>query len=255
MLVVDNDGTKKYFKNFFSRKLHCEDGPAVERLDGTKEWWIDGVKVADLDKNFDKRYCNKEGKLHREDGPAIERSDGTKEWWIDGVKVADLDKNFDKRYYNAEGKLHREDGPAIEWGYAVNRIKSGRKDWYKNGELHREGGPAIEWPNGGGEWFVHGLRHREYGPAIDYTSQTGYNFGTEWWKDGKQIDDPAVELKRWWNSGVDSKTRELSNLADDSRDDSRDDYRDVYRDVCASIKEMRDKYSGCDGSGGKLKMK
>ena len=198
MLVVDNDGTKKYFKNFFSRKLHCEDGPAVERLDGTKEWWIDGVKVADLD------------------------------------------KNFDKRYYNAEGKLHREDGPAIEWGYAVNRIKSGRKDWYKNGELHREGGPAIEWPNGGGEWFVHGLRHREDGPAIDYTSQTGYNFGTEWWKDGKQIDDPAVELKRWWNSGVDSKTRELSNLADYSRD------------VCASIKEMRDKYSGCDGSGGKL---
>ena len=25
-------------------KLHREDGPAVERLNGTKEWWIRGVR-------------------------------------------------------------------------------------------------------------------------------------------------------------------------------------------------------------------
>ena len=40
--------------------LHRIDGPAVERISGSKEWWLDG-------------------KLHREDGPAIENDDGTKE--------------------------------------------------------------------------------------------------------------------------------------------------------------------------------
>jgi hypothetical protein len=55
--------------------LHREDGPAVEHIDGRKEWWFNS-------------------KLHREDGPAVEHIDGIKEWWFNG-------------------KPHRKDGPAL----------------------------------------------------------------------------------------------------------------------------------------------
>ena len=58
-----------------SKQLHRMDGPAVERADGEKHWYIDG-------------------RQHRTDGPAAEFSDGEKHWYIDG-------------------KQHREDGPAI----------------------------------------------------------------------------------------------------------------------------------------------
>ena len=57
-------------------KYHRIDGPAIEWLDGTKEWLVNG-------------------KYHRMDGPAVERSDGTKEWYIDG-------------------HFHHMDGPASE---------------------------------------------------------------------------------------------------------------------------------------------
>ena len=60
-----------------SKHLHREGGPAVERADGGKRWYIDG-------------------KLHREDGPALEYNDGAKFWYIDN-------------------KRHRLDGPACEW--------------------------------------------------------------------------------------------------------------------------------------------
>jgi hypothetical protein len=46
-------------------KLHRKDGPAIERADGTKAWYVNG-------------------KYHREDGPAIEYADGTKFWYVDG---------------------------------------------------------------------------------------------------------------------------------------------------------------------------
>ena len=61
----------------YNHRLHREDGPAVEKFDGTKEWY-------------------RNGEVHRENGPAIELKDGTKKWY---------------RYNN----LHREDGPAIEY--------------------------------------------------------------------------------------------------------------------------------------------
>jgi hypothetical protein len=44
-------------------KLHREDGPAIEKANGSKSWWLNG-------------------ELHREDGPAVEDADGTKEWWL-----------------------------------------------------------------------------------------------------------------------------------------------------------------------------
>jgi len=71
---IDNEGTKRWYNK--GGELHREDGPAIEKSDGTKQWY-------------------KNGRFHREDGPAIEWADGTKFWWINS-------------------KYHREDGPAIE---------------------------------------------------------------------------------------------------------------------------------------------
>ena len=58
---VDTYGTKRGYKN---GKLHREDGPAFEGVDGSKWWCLNG-------------------KSHREDGPAIIWADGTKAWWLD----------------------------------------------------------------------------------------------------------------------------------------------------------------------------
>jgi len=45
-------------------KRHRSDGPAVERIDGTKEWCLNGQH-------------------HRTDGPAVEWAGGSTEWWVD----------------------------------------------------------------------------------------------------------------------------------------------------------------------------
>ncbi len=63
---IDKYGSVCYVKN---KKLHREDGPAVEWDDGGKRWY-------------------KNGELHREDGPAIEWSGG-KVWWVNGKKYND----------------------------------------------------------------------------------------------------------------------------------------------------------------------
>jgi hypothetical protein len=55
--------------------LHRDNGPAIEKTDGTQ-------------------YYYKHGLLHRDDGPAIIRPDGTNLWFKNGT-------------------LHREDGPTI----------------------------------------------------------------------------------------------------------------------------------------------
>ena len=62
-LTIDRYGNKKWInaKGLF----HRLDGPAVERFNGTKEWW-------------------ENGDLHRLDGPAKEWANGTKEWRIEG---------------------------------------------------------------------------------------------------------------------------------------------------------------------------
>lgn len=50
------------------KKLHRDDGPAVEFFDGYKAWWVNG-------------------ELHREDGPAIVYSNGRCSWWLNGKEV------------------------------------------------------------------------------------------------------------------------------------------------------------------------
>lgn len=65
---VDSFGTVRYRNR--DGLLHREDGPAVERSNGSREWFLDGQR-------------------HREDGPAIEYHDGTHEWYLDGKLLSE----------------------------------------------------------------------------------------------------------------------------------------------------------------------
>jgi hypothetical protein len=71
---TDRIGTKRWYTN---DKLHRDDGPAVEYLDGTCAWVHNG-------------------EFHRTDGPALEYAAGDKHWYQHGEK-------------------HRTDGPAAEY--------------------------------------------------------------------------------------------------------------------------------------------
>ena len=153
-------------------KLHREDGPVVESLDGTKEWFVDGKNLTEqqfndyvnskstmiVEKDGTKIWKNKEGQYHRVDGPAIEYASGSKEWYFNGF-------------------FHHEDGPACEYA-------DGTKHWYINGNLHRTDGPAVEWSSGTKEWFVNGLLHREDGPAIEYADGV-----KQWFLGGKEFSE------------------------------------------------------------------
>jgi hypothetical protein len=106
----DEDGTKKWYKN---RKLHRDDGPAIEWATGDRDWYINGEchredGPAEEFENGTRRWFV-HGRLHRTDGPAVEGHDGTyHQWWING-------------------NLHREDGPAVV-------CELGTKNWYLDGE-------------------------------------------------------------------------------------------------------------------------
>ena len=72
---VDEYGCSRYYNA--ANQLHRAGGPAVEYVDGHKEWY---------------QNCQ----LHREDGPAI------------------ISKRGDKYWYQ-NNRLHRTNGPAVEW--------------------------------------------------------------------------------------------------------------------------------------------
>ena len=74
-VTVDENKTIRWYNDKY--EYHRLDGPAYERADGTKEWYV-------------------EGKLHRLDGPAVEQASGYKAWYV-------------------EDKFHRLDGPARVW--------------------------------------------------------------------------------------------------------------------------------------------
>ena len=57
-------------------QYHREDGPAIERPNGHKAWYVNGVR-------------------HREDGPAIEYSDGDEWYYLN-------DKRYSKEDYEVE---------------------------------------------------------------------------------------------------------------------------------------------------------
>jgi len=172
---ADKKGIVRHYNE--KGELHRLDGPAIERPDGSKEWWVNdrlhrengpAVETARGDK-----FWYRNGLPHREDGPAIEYSDGGKTWYVDG-------------------KVHRLEGPAIEWA-------DGTKEWWVNGRPHRLEGPAIIRRDGTKEYWIAGSRHREGGPAV--ITDTGDKF---WFVNNMlhRLDGPAAEwadgTKEWW---------------------------------------------------------
>jgi hypothetical protein len=104
-------GDKEWYND--EGKLHRLDGPAIEKENGYKAWYVegkchrlDGPAVISISDNCKEWWV--EGKRHRLDGPAFEGFDGYKSWW-----------------YN--GELHRVDGPAIE-------RSEGSEEWWVDGE-------------------------------------------------------------------------------------------------------------------------
>jgi hypothetical protein len=74
-MEIHESGTKRWRNS--KGEYHRTDGPAIEWVDGDKEWYANGER-------------------HRLNGPAIEFENGNKEWWLNGI-------------------LHRINGPAVEW--------------------------------------------------------------------------------------------------------------------------------------------
>lgn len=87
-MEADEYGTKRYYVN---GKLHREDGPAIECINGDKIWCqrgqyhrIDGPAI-ELSNGINIWYY--EDKRHRLDGAAAEFPNGTKQWFINGIKI------------------------------------------------------------------------------------------------------------------------------------------------------------------------
>lgn len=126
--TIGPDGTRLWYDQ--RRLLHRGmEMPAVVYADGTREWWVDGLR-------------------HRDGGPAVVDADGSKEWWRNGRLHRDGDKPAaiyasGTREWWVDGRRHREDGPAVIW---PNDDK--RERWLR-GERRRVGDkPVIVWANG-----------------------------------------------------------------------------------------------------------
>ena len=89
------DGTKEWHNE--KGQLHREDGPAVEWINGDKEWWINDRLYRKSGPAIEYANGNKEwwvnSQLHREDGPAVDCADGYKEWWINGKELTEEEFN------------------------------------------------------------------------------------------------------------------------------------------------------------------
>lgn len=124
VLVLDSiptlgpDGTRFYYLP--NGRLHRLNAPAIERVDGTREWYF-------------------QGELHREDGPAIEYPDGGQRWLRYGVYhredgPAVIEANGHEEHWR-HGRLHRANGPAVTY-------PSGETEYWTDGEL-RASTPAT----------------------------------------------------------------------------------------------------------------
>ena len=101
---VDTNGTVRYHNK--DGKLHRLDGPALERRNGSKEWYQNGeyhrLDGPALERSNGYKEWYQNGKLHRLDGPAYEGSDGYKEWYIEG------------KYYRTEKEWKKICCPSVE---------------------------------------------------------------------------------------------------------------------------------------------
>ena len=103
-IEIDENGNKFYYSDKAMTKLHREDGPAVERADGRKEWFINDQLHREDGPAFEWTDWGKEwyinGKRHREDGPAFEGANGSKSWYINGKSLTEAE--FNNRHSNKE---------------------------------------------------------------------------------------------------------------------------------------------------------
>jgi len=93
---LDEDGNIRYYDR--KGELHRLDGPAVEYINGTKEWRIhgrlhrlDGPAIEEADGT---KYWHINGMGHRLNGPAVEYPNGYKEWWVEGARLGDTEEEF-----------------------------------------------------------------------------------------------------------------------------------------------------------------
>ncbi len=98
-VTVDEMGTIRYY-NRENSYYHRLDGPAIERRNGDKVWFVNGEK-------------------HREDGPACEWVNGNKEWFIEGKRYTEEEFNSEiskdpKRSYEYSKSILNKNNHIIE---------------------------------------------------------------------------------------------------------------------------------------------
>ena len=74
-ILINENGSKFYFKDREMKIRHRTDGPAIEWSSGDKSWYIDG-------------------KHHRTDGPAVECANGPKYWYVNGKQLTEEEFNL-----------------------------------------------------------------------------------------------------------------------------------------------------------------
>lgn len=113
--VVNND--IRWYKN---NLLHKEDGPALEKANGTKHWIINGMlhrENAPALIYYNGNQCwYIHGNLHREDGPAIEYANGENQWYINNNKMTEEEFNhwLDKKNLNQKLEINLPEKLAIK---------------------------------------------------------------------------------------------------------------------------------------------
>jgi hypothetical protein len=86
---ISEYGIKIWYND--SVEMHREDGPALEHPNGSKEWYIHGVRHRSdgpaIEYSYGTNIWFQNGSIHRLDGPAIEDNDGDNYWYINGQKI------------------------------------------------------------------------------------------------------------------------------------------------------------------------
>ena len=83
-LTVYDNGNKSW--ELPNGKFHREDGPAVEYSNGSKQWWLNGLR-------------------HRENGPAVEWGDGDKVWYLNDIWHTEQEYKYEMRSRNLKKLL------------------------------------------------------------------------------------------------------------------------------------------------------
>lgn len=187
-VVKDTQGNIAYYCN---SELHREDGPAVIRRNGNKEYFIKGAK---LDLSFDhelKEYLD----LRSIDNLMIVSNYDSPENNFTGVTINESETIT----YYVNGTIHRDNGPA-------RLFKDGRIIYFQNGFIHREDGPAEVYLDGSYAYSKNGNYHRDDGPAVVNSEEIQY------WKYGNlhREDGPALinrDVKEYYIEG-----HELSDI-------------------------------------------